>query len=818
MRDEKIMSFKDCILGKIEEQKISQTKGKELLKKYDQLLNKYKLAGTSEDAAILAADDLLQTEARIIEQRQRNLKQHALKQKEINDRFTKYPGKPEKVAGDILQKAAYRGEAVEKRAFSLINQISDSLKVDALGLGRNYDRIANGVRSLLGDEVGDAEAVKVGNVMKQTFDLLHSQLRQAGGVIGKIANYFPQVHSKDAILRSKVGKEGWIDFIYPLLDTSKIIDEETGAAFEGAKLKGVLGDVYESIITSGRSDLKRISEKGEMPKGFGGDIDMRHSKSRFLHFKNADAFMAYNNKFGTGDRGLAEAFLGKVKSLSRDIGILEHMGPKPDAMMRFMDFKMGAEGQSPLKRNWVNAQYRVLASRFEEGNTDSIWWSAFTGTHNWLRSAMLGSAPISAISDTAMMAATAKVNGLDGMRVLKGYVEHLAPGDREVKQIARRSGFIAEILGGAALQDTRFAGESQGSGFTAALAQLTHKVSGLQAMTKATQDAIALEGSATLAEALSAKKAWSSLPEDLRLGLERFGMDESDWGDLGKAQIYDQGEAKFLITSELRLDKNLSAKRAKDIADKLDDWTMYLRQAAATEPLLATRAITTGAILGDGGPGTPSRYIGATVGLFKSFPITGMLTHTLPAIQRARTQRKFDQLALTMIGTTILGAGAIQFRELSKGKTPQQDMGNYKFMMRAFLQGGGAGLFGDFFLGDYSRFDRTPITEALGPGVGLFEDIYKATKGNLDGWATSRDGDISEVPKNVAGDMFRVVKRNVPLGSLWYGRLAFERLMLDNLERMIDPGFDRRVGKYERKIKKESGQEFWWRPGESRPQ
>ena len=127
------------------------------------------------------------------------------------------------------------------------------------------------------------------------------------------------------------------------------------------------------------------------------------------------------------------------------------------------------------------------------------------------------------------------------------------------------------------------------------------------------------------------------------------------------------------------------------------------------------------------------------------------------------------------------------------------------------------GLFGDFFLGDYSRFDRSPISEALGPGVGLFEDLYKATKGNLDGWAGDRDGDISQVPKDIAGDLFRVMKRNIPLGSLWYGRLALERLMLDNIERMIDPGFDRRMRKYERKIKKETGQEFWWSPGESLP-
>lgn len=158
----------------------------------------------------------------------------------------------------------------------------------------------------------------------------------------------------------------------------------------------------------------------------------------------------------------------------------------------------------------------------------------------------------------------------------------------------------------------------------------------------------------------------------------------------------------------------------------------------------------------------------------------------------------------------------MQLKELAKGKTTR-DMSDYHFWQAAFLQGGGMGLFGDFFLGDYSRFDRTPITEALGPGVGLFEDIYSATKGNLDKSAEdlSEGRELKDV--NPLRDLFRVAKRNVPLGSLWYGRLAVERLILDNLERMTDPNFDRRMRGLERKLTKESGQQFWWAPGESAP-
>ncbi len=193
--------------------------------------------------------------------------------------------------------------------------------------------------------------------------------------------------------------------------------------------------------------------------------------------------------------------------------------------------------------------------------------------------------------------------------------------------------------------------------------------------------------------------------------------------------------------------------------------------------------------------------------MFKSFPITIVMTHLAPAIKRATVDRKLDHLAMTLIGTTILGGVAMQLRDITKGKTTK-DPWSPKFMLSAMLQGGGLGLFGDFVFGDYSRMGRNPMTEAMGPMYGLIEDIYTATKGNLD------KAVLTDQEANPVRDLFRVAKRNIPLGSLWYARLAMERLILDNLERLVDPRFDRRMNQLTRKMKKESGQEYWWAPGE----
>lgn len=814
------MSFKDCILNRVEEKQLQKSKADELLAKYDKMTKRFEAAGQSPAAAARVADDLLNREAARIQAKQRNLRQHAIRQQEMNLKLNEAASLPkatiEKAVSNELHLAADRVETVKNWALSLMNDVAEKLSVNWHGLARDYEGFEKGLRSLLGETGHDAEAVKLGDSMKKVFDSLHERFKQAGGIIGKIDNYFPQVHAKESV--GKVSRDEWVNFVHPLLDKEKMIDVETGAPFTPEKLKKTLGDVYNTIVTSGRSDMWQLSTQGETIVGRGGDIDTSSDNSRFLHFADADSFIKYNRQFGVGDNGLIGTFVSHINTMSRKIAVLEKLGPKPNAMMRFMDFKMKAEGEAPFKRRWAQAEYRVLTSQFEHGDADSTWWRMLTGTQNWIRGSMLGGGVLSALPDTMMMAATAKINGLDSVRVLGNYLKMMAPGESSLKQMAKRSGYIMETVAGSAIGDTRFAGEAMGKGAPRFFANMMNEMSGLQRTTRATMDGIAMEASATLAEHIDAKTPWADVHPDLKANLGRYGITEGDWGNLHKAGTFDNGDAKFLLTSELRVDPNLDAKTSKGLADKLDDWINGMRRASATEPTIATRALTSGAIMGGlesgaGGAATPERAIASTLGLFKSFPITSIMTHLLPAIRRAQVDRQFDHLAMVMIGTTVMGAVSQQLKELSKGKT-MQDMDSYKFWTRATLQGGGLGVYGDFLFGDYSRFGQSPLTTMGGPVVGLIDDLMHATKGNLDK-VLNENGDRADT--NVARDLFRVAKRNLPLVSVWYARLAIERLVLDNLERLVDPNFDTRIHKYEQKQKKETGQDFWWRPGETRP-
>ena len=61
------------------------------------------------------------------------------------------------------------------------------------------------------------------------------------------------------------------------------------------------------------------------------------------------------------------------------------------------------------------------------------------------------------------------------------------------------------------------------------------------------------------------------------------------------------------------------------------------------------------------------------------------------------------------------------------------------------------------------------------------------------------------------------MRQNTPGGSLWYIRLAYERMLLDQLQMMVDPDARAAFHRQKRNRKRDYGQEFWWAPGETAP-
>ena len=58
----------------------------------------------------------------------------------------------------------------------------------------------------------------------------------------------------------------------------------------------------------------------------------------------------------------------------------------------------------------------------------------------------------------------------------------------------------------------------------------------------------------------------------------------------------------------------------------------------------------------------------------------------------------------------------------------------------------------------------------------------------------------------------------MPGRSIWFARLAMERLIFDELEAAIDPNARRSFRMIEQRARKEYRQRFFWKPGTTAPQ
>ena len=97
-----------------------------------------------------------------------------------------------------------------------------------------------------------------------------------------------------------------------------------------------------------------------------------------------------------------------------------------------------------------------------------------------------------------------------------------------------------------------------------------------------------------------------------------------------------------------------------------------------------------------------------------------------------------------------------------------------------------------------------------GPTAGLADDLARLTTANITATVQGKDA-------NFGADFARFVRRNTPGTSLWYGRLAMDRLLWDQLQASIDPNHARAWNRMEQRARQETRQDFWWRPGETGP-
>ena len=702
---------------------------------------------------------------------------------------------------DITLAARYsnvdqRHVAVMRTFTAKIGAAMEAMRMTALGLRQDRELANRVVRELFGEASGDDKAAGFAKSIAETFEDARQRFNRAGGAIPKREDWgMPQGH--DARRVSEVSREKWADFIRPLLDRNRMLDE-AGVPMDDMAFEYALDQAYSTITTRGINKL--------VPGTPGGrKLANQHQDHRFFTFKNADAWLEYQQRFGSADPFLT--MMDHLKGMAGDIALLEIMGPNPTHAYRVLRDVVRKGGEEGMPLLHADALWSVVSGAQSQAGTMKLATiDRLSAVRNVLTSMRLGSAMLSAASDMAFFTQTAAWNGLSATRAVSLFLKTLNPANAADRLRAVQMGLTAEAWSTMALHANRFA-EVTGAGVSARMADFTMRASGLSAWTDAAEKAIGLEFLTRYAELADLPLA--DLPEKNRELLVRAGFTDRDWDVLRAAPIDEWKGVRQIHLGDLMNSEAVP----RDIRDRVVNRTLEaiqeLTNAAIPTPDARARAITT-----LGAPrGTLAGEAARFAFQFKSFPVSVIMSHVYRGIYQATPAGKGAYLGALTLGTTIMGALSLQLKEIASGREPR-NTDDPKFWAAAFAQGGGAGIFGDYLyagvLGS-NRFGGSLAETAAGPAAGAVSDLVRLTAGQF--------GEVIEGKEtNPGADLVTGLQKFTPVvGSLWYTRLAYERLVLDQLRLQVDPDARERFRRMQRRRLNEFEQRYWWRPGDETP-
>jgi hypothetical protein len=232
------------------------------------------------------------------------------------------------------------------------------------------------------------------------------------------------------------------------------------------------------------------------------------------------------------------------------------------------------------------------------------------------------------------------------------------------------------------------------------------------------------------------------------------------------------------------------------------------RRYAILEGGPLTRAITTGGAQ----RGTILGEISRSAFMFKSFPMSMMLTHVMRSLTTGPMHSRAFRLAAFVTTSTIVGAAALQAKQIIAGRDPR-DMTTGGFWGAAMMQGGALGIYGDLLNSAVNRGGQGLMSTLAGPilgEVGGTVDLARVGIHDLI-FGEKRNG------RAFGQALAEYVKRWTPGSTLWYSRLATDRLIFDQVQMMIDPNYARAFDRQAARLKRDFGQSFWWQPGDATP-
>lgn len=712
-----------------------------------------------------------------------------------------------RIMGDYVERFRTRGTGVRGRAAEDEDQLLDAL----------FDWLAGRKSGTEFDEIVEGWGLAI--------RYLTAEFRRAGGHLPERAGYFPNprhdphrvAFAADTVAgkrrsrflpgRQRGGRdrEAWIGFVRPLLDREKMVDFRTGETLNDLQLDALLSEVWETLASDGLNKIR--------PGQFaGGTVATGRADPRILHWKDAESWRAYNERFGSAD--IVVALVDHVEGLSRDIALMRVLGPDPDRTVRTLVDMAEKDGLGGIKRRHIEHQYRILSGQVGTGSPLLAAISA--NLRHLFLSNQLGSAAVVALGDQGFLRLTAEFNGLDANRAQAWFFRMMASG--EVQTNLTRQGLIVSDLLGATAASGRFADLMDTGRAGAKLSDFVLRASLLVQMTENGQRAfmLSLRGEmwdrlrahGTIAEMRGTDRAFNDM-------LVRYGVSEEDWALMRRAEATEMMGSTFFDPARLMELDGVPVTRLQETAERIR--AIELQEANFATPTSNSRV---DALLGGGFdrgtiPGEMLRFLT----LYKRFPVLIVHTHMMRALTASADAPggRWWYGARLALYTTVMGGLAVSIREAAVGRDPMALMTNNpgEFLARAAWTGGALGIWGDVLLTDTTGFGRSVLQTLVGPGWDFVNDTWKLGPENLMKVIQAATGTRKRADITFGRDLVHYFNRYLTPGSnIWYLRLAWDRYVVDQLHELADPEYARRRReRMVRRMREERGQEYFFAPG-----
>lgn len=797
------MSIAECVERLVKAGQISRQIADEALGLYERSKGEYGRTmgpASAEAAAGLAA-------ARAIEAGAKKLRNDTAKQAlawaNAEQRILSHPkgrvaGLMSMLTRDIWEaggaNVATKGEVIWAQLSRKVDQALEAYSPGVLGQSRNQIAgVRNLVREVFGVNTGDVTAKAAAAGWKAATQEAVERITAAGRNFPASEEWrLPQFWDTLRV-RSFTRDEFKADFAAEM-DRGGITlwDGDTGAPAKADRRNFVLDRAYRDI-TIGDSAAPAFSPEQRTFQFTDGEA-------------GAEAWLRLSEKYGGGENAFG-MLMGHLHRMANDIALAEVVGPNHGAIVRAA-LTMTKEEEAGLSRLQRLNPLRMLESRsiaertydVLTGRGNAVDGPLMAGFFGGLRSlnvaAKLGGAVVSAVpGDSVTTVLAASHNGMDPGRILSAVIREISRGGEESRQLAARLQLTAHAAMDSAHGFIRFAGEASGPHVLRAMATAVIRAQGLAAWTDMMKRTFTMEFLGHLADhAGNSLDGVRTTNAPLARFLERHGISAEDWNTIRAGTPLEIEGARFLDTEAIA-DRGLRERLLGAIIEE--------RAFAILEPDARIRAVMTGGTTA----GTFWGEMVRSATLFKSFSMTMVATHMMRlATQGPIEQRVWNGAAFALF-SLLAGAAAIQARAVLYGKTPEP-MDSPGFWVRSGLQSGSLGVYGDLINASSSRTGRSFISDLAGPAIGGAEDVARLSSQQVRRLMEGADTTLGT-------ELVRTARRYDP--SLWYTRLAVDRLLFDQLQTLADPDYRASFRRAEKAARRDFGQSYWWAPGDALP-